>query len=47
VAEDERSIDDPERLADEARDIVQKTATELRAQRIPIETEPPTIFKPD
>jgi hypothetical protein len=44
---DERDIDDPARLADEARDIVQKAATELRAQRIPIETEPPTIFKPD
>jgi len=47
VAEDERNIDDPARLADEARDIVQKAATELRAQRIPIETEPPTIFKAD
>jgi len=44
---DERSIDDPARLADEARDIVQKSATELRAQRIPIETEPPTVFRAD
>jgi len=43
----ERSIDDPARLADEAREIVQKAATELRAQRIPIETEPPTTFKAD
>jgi len=47
VAEDERNINDPARLADEAREIVQKAATELRAQRIPIDTEPPTIFKPD
>ncbi|HEY8823504.1 MAG TPA: hypothetical protein VIP07_01335 [Candidatus Limnocylindria bacterium] len=44
---DERNIDDPARLADETREIVQKAATELRAQRIPIETEPPTIFKAD
>jgi hypothetical protein len=44
---DERDIDDPARLADEAREIVQKAAMELRAQRIPIETEPPTIFKAD
>jgi hypothetical protein len=47
VPPDERNIDDPARLADEAREIVQKAATELRAQRIPIETEPPTIFKAD
>jgi len=47
VPPDERNIDDPARLADEAREIVQKAATELRAQRIPIETEPPTIFRPD
>jgi hypothetical protein len=47
VAEDERSIDDPARLADEAREIIAKAATEIRAQRISIETEPPTIFKPD
>lgn len=47
VAQDERNIDDPARLADEARDIVQKAATELRAQRLPIDTEPPTVFKAD
>ena len=47
VPTDERDIDDPARLADEARDIVQKAATELRAQRLPIETEPPTVFRPD
>ena len=47
MAEEERNIDDPARLADETREIVQKAATDLRAQRIPIDTEPPTIFKPD
>jgi hypothetical protein len=47
VAEEERNIDDPVRLADEARENVQKAATELRAQRLPIETEPPTVFKAD
>jgi hypothetical protein len=46
VAEDERNIDDPARLADEARENLQKTATELRATRVPIETEPPTVFHP-
>jgi hypothetical protein len=47
VAEEERNIDDPARLADEARENVQKAATELRAQRVPIETEPPTVFEAD
>jgi hypothetical protein len=47
VAEDERNADDPARLADEVRDIVQKSATELRAQRVPIDTEPPTVFRAD
>jgi hypothetical protein len=47
VPPDERNIDDPARLADETREIVHKAATELRAQRIPIETEPPTVFRAD
>ncbi|HEV8469013.1 MAG TPA: hypothetical protein VGR46_05330 [Candidatus Limnocylindria bacterium] len=47
MAEEERNIDDPARLADEARENVQKAATELRAQRVPIETEPPTVFEAD
>jgi hypothetical protein len=45
VADDERNIDDPARLADEARENLQKAATELRASRLPIETEPPTVFR--
>jgi hypothetical protein len=44
--EDTRPIDDPARLADETRAIVEKNATEIRKQRIPIATEPPTVFRP-
>jgi len=43
---DERNIDDPSRLADEARENLEKAAIELRASRVPIETEPPTVFRP-
>jgi hypothetical protein len=46
VAEEERSVDDPVRLAEEARENVAKAATDIRAQHIPIETEPPTTFRP-
>jgi hypothetical protein len=46
VAEEERDADDPARLADEALENVQKAANELRAHGIPIETEPPTIYRP-
>jgi hypothetical protein len=44
--EDTRPIDDPARLADEARAAVDKNATEIRKQRIPIATEPPTVYRP-
>jgi len=44
--EDARPIDDPARLADEARATVEKNATEIRKQRIPIATEPPTVYRP-
>lgn len=44
--EDTRPIDDPARLADEARAIVEKNATEIRKQRVPIATEPPTAYRP-
>jgi len=43
---DTRPIDDPARLADEARATVEKNATELRKQRVPIATEPPTVYRP-
>jgi hypothetical protein len=42
---DSRNIDDPSRLADEARENVEKVATELRTSRVPIETEPRTVFR--
>ncbi|MEO8633517.1 MAG: hypothetical protein ABI466_09155 [Chloroflexota bacterium] len=44
--EDTRPIDDPARLADEARATIEKNATEIRKQRVPIATEPPTVFRP-
>jgi len=44
--EDPRPVDDPARLADEARATVEKNATELRKQRLPIATEPPTVYRP-
>jgi hypothetical protein len=44
--EDTRGIDDPARLADEARATVEKNATEIRKQRVPIATEPPTVYRP-
>jgi len=44
--EDARPIDDPARLADEARATVEKNATEIRKQRVPIATEPPTVYRP-
>jgi hypothetical protein len=43
---DTRPIDDPARLADEARATVEKNATEIRKQHVPIATEPPTVFRP-
>jgi hypothetical protein len=46
IEEDARSIDDAARLAEEARENVRKAASELRATRLPIETEPPTTFDP-
>jgi hypothetical protein len=44
--EDMRPIDDPARLADEARATIDKNATEIRKQRVPIATEPPTVYRP-
>jgi hypothetical protein len=38
--------DDPEKLAAQAREAVEKNAAELRKPRIPIATEPPTVFRP-
>jgi hypothetical protein len=43
---DTRPIDDPARLADEARGIIEKNAAEIRKQKVPIALEPPTVFRP-
>lgn len=43
---DTRPIDDPARLADEARATLDKNATEIRKQTVPIATEPPTVYRP-
>jgi hypothetical protein len=39
-------VDDPVLLATQAREAVEKSAAELRKQRIPIATEPPTVYRP-
>jgi hypothetical protein len=44
--DDTRPIDDPARLSDEARATVEKNAMEIRKQRAPIATEPPTVYRP-
>lgn len=44
--EDPRDRDDKERLADEARQQVERTSAELRKAKVPIETEPPTAYRP-
>lgn len=38
--------DEPEMLATQARESIEKNAMELRKQRVPIATEPPTVFRP-
>ena len=43
---DPRDLNDPARLAEEARAQIEKYAAEIRAAKSPIETEPPTIFRP-
>lgn len=44
--QDTRDRDDPARLAEEARAQVEKQAADLRAVKVPIETEPPAAFRP-
>jgi len=41
-----QDIDDPALLATQAREAVEKNAAELRKARIPIATEPPTVYRP-
>ena len=44
--QDKRERDDPARLADEARAQIEKQAADLRAAKVPIETEPPATYRP-
>jgi len=41
-----RDRDDPARLAEEAREQLAKNAEALRAVKVPIDTEPPTTYRP-
>ncbi|MGH2378588.1 MAG: hypothetical protein ACRDGT_08925 [Candidatus Limnocylindria bacterium] len=43
---EERDKDDPERLAEEARAQVERMSADLRKAKVPIETEPPTAYRP-
>ena len=45
-APDARDPDDPQRLAEEAAEQIRRLAAELRGTKVPIETEPPTIYRP-
>jgi hypothetical protein len=40
------NIDDPELLATQAREAIEKSAAELRKTSVPIATEPPTVYRP-
>ncbi|CAN5151860.1 hypothetical protein BH18CHL2_BH18CHL2_02630 [soil metagenome] len=46
LTSNDRGVDDPARLAVEAREQIEKQAKELREARIAIETEPPTVYRP-
>ncbi len=41
----ERDRDDPALLAEQAREQVRKWAADLRATKVPIETEPPASYR--
>jgi len=41
-----QDIDDPVLLAQQAREGIEKSAAELRKARVPIATEPPTVYRP-
>ncbi|HET7699313.1 MAG TPA: hypothetical protein VFM06_00430 [Candidatus Limnocylindria bacterium] len=38
--------DDPSVLDTQAREAIEKNASELRARQMPIATEPPTVYRP-
>ena len=41
-----RDLNDPARLADEAKAQMEKQAADLRAAKVPTPTEPPTVYRP-
>jgi hypothetical protein len=41
-----RDRDDPTLLAEQAREQIAKLAAELRASKVPMETEPPGSYRP-
>src|SRR3954470_19599008 len=41
-----KDINDPELLAQQAREAIEKSSADLRKTRVPIETEPPTVYRP-
>jgi len=46
VTQPQPDPNDPELLATQAREAIEKSATELRKQRVPMATEPPTVYRP-
>jgi hypothetical protein len=42
----QQDVNDPELLATQAREAIEKSAAELRKQKVPIATEPPTVYRP-
>jgi hypothetical protein len=45
-APDTRDRDDPSLLAEQAREQIKKLAADLRATKVPMETEPPSAYRP-
>jgi hypothetical protein len=40
------SIDDPQAIAETIREAAERNTQALRERPVPIETEPPTVFRP-
>ena len=46
TSREEEARDTPLAIERHARDAIEKSAVELRKQHVPIETEPPTVYRP-
>jgi hypothetical protein len=46
TSEQPRSIDDEDAIAASVREAAVAITKQLREQQVPIETEPPTVFRP-